>query len=129
MHVGIRGSKYGPEDLREDAGFGFTVLGTREIEQIGIDGYVDRIRERVGDRPLYLSLGYRRARPGVRPGDRHAGGRRLLYPRAAGDPPRATRAQLIGGDIVEVVTALRPRGVTSIAAANVAYEIVSLMAP
>ena len=44
MHIGIRGSKYGPEDLGEDAGFGFTVLGTWEIEQIGIDGYVERIR-------------------------------------------------------------------------------------
>ena len=56
MHIGIRGSKYGPEDLGEDAGFGFTVMGTWEIEQIGIDGYVTRIREQVGDRPLYLSL-------------------------------------------------------------------------
>ena len=40
----------------EDAGFGFTVLGTWEIEQIGSDGYVDPIREHVGDLPLYLSL-------------------------------------------------------------------------
>ena len=50
MHIGIRGSKYRLEDLGEDAGFGFTVLGTWEIEQIGIDGYVTRIREQVGDR-------------------------------------------------------------------------------
>ena len=56
MHVGIRGSKYGPEDLQEDAGFGFVVLGTREIDRVGIDGYVERIRERVGDRPMYLSI-------------------------------------------------------------------------
>ena len=56
MHIRIRCSKYGPEDLGEDAGFGFTVLGTWEIEQIGIDGYVTRIREQVGERPLYLSL-------------------------------------------------------------------------
>ncbi len=26
MHIGIRGSKYGPEELGEDAGFGFDVL-------------------------------------------------------------------------------------------------------
>ena len=129
MHVGIRGSKYGPEDLREDAGYGFVVLGTREIDRIGIDGYVERIRERVGDRPMYLSIDIDVLDPAFAPatGTPEIGGfstRELL-----GILRGLRGLQLVGGDIVEVSPPYDHAEITSIAAANVAYELVSLMAP
>ena len=79
MHIGIRGSKYGPEDLGEDAGFGFTVLGTWEIEQIGIDGYVTRILEQVGTARSICRLTSTSS-------TRHSP-RRRGPPRSAGSPP------------------------------------------
>jgi agmatinase len=129
MHVGIRGSKYGPEDLEEDAGFGFTVMGTWEIESIGIDGYVGRIREQVGDRPLYLSIDIDVLDPAFAPatGTPEAGGfssRELL-----GIVRGLRGLRLVGGDIVEVAPAYDHAEITAIAAANVAYELLSLMAP
>jgi len=129
MHVGIRGSKYGPEDLQEDAGYGFIVLGTREIDRIGIDGYVERIRERVGDRPMYLSIDIDVLDPAFAPatGTPEVGGfstRELL-----GILRGLRGLQLVGGDIVEVSPPYDHAEITSIAAANVAYELVSLMAP
>ena len=128
MHVGIRGSKYGPEDLDEDAGFGFVVLGTWEIDRIGVDGFVARIRERVGDAPLYLSIDIDVLDPAFAPatGTPEAGGftsRELLsILRGLEGLP------LVGGDIVEVAPAYDHAEITSIAAANVAYELLSLMA-
>ena len=129
VHVGIRGSKYGPEDLEEDAAFGFIVLGTWEADRIGVDGYVERIRERIGSLPLYLSIDIDVLDPAFAPatGTPEAGGftsRELLA------ILRGLRGcHLVGGDIVEVAPAYDHAEITSIAAANVAYELLSLMAP
>jgi agmatinase len=129
MHVGIRGSKYGPEDLGEDAGYGFTVLGTWDMETIGIAGYVERIRERVGDRPLYLSLDIDVLDPAFAPatGTPEVGG---FTTRELMGILRGLRGMhLVGADIVEVAPIYDHAEITSIAAANVAYELISLMAP
>ena len=130
MHVGIRGSKYGPEDLGRTQGSGSSCWSTWEIDRIGIDGYVQR-HPRAGRRPAPVPVDrHRRARPGVRPGDRHAGGRRVLSSRELLGILRGLRGlQLVGGDIVEVSPPFDHAEITSIAAANVAYELVSLMAP
>lgn len=129
MHVGIRGSKYGPEDLEEDAGFGFRVLGTWEMEDIGIGGYVERIAERVGDRPLYLSIDIDVLDPAFAPatGTPEAGGftsRELL-----GILRGLRGTNVVAADVVEVAPAYDHADITSIAAANVAYELLSLMTP
>ena len=121
--------KYGPEDLSEDAGFGFVVMGTWEIETIGIAGYVQRIVERVGDLPLYLSIDIDVLDPAFAPatGTPEAGGftsRELL-----GILRGLRGLHLVGADIVEVAPAYDHAEITSIAAANVAYELLSVMAP
>jgi agmatinase len=129
MHVGIRGSKYGPEDLGEDAGFGFTVLGTWEIEKIGIDGYVSRIREQVADVPVYLSIDIDVLDPAFAPG--------TGTPEVGGFSSRELMGILrglrglnvVGADVVEVAPAYDHADITSIAGANVAYEILCLMSP
>ncbi len=129
MHVGIRGSKYGPEDLQEDAGYGFVVLDTQQIERVGIDGYVDRIRERVGDRPLYLSIDIDVLDPAFAPatGTPEVGG---FSTRELVGILRGFRGLTLAGcDIVEVAPAYDHAEITSIAAANVAFELLSLMAP
>ena len=128
MHVGIRGSKYGPEDLEEDAGFGFVVLGAWEVDRIGVDGFVERIRERVGDAPLYLSIDVDVLDPAFAPatGTPEAGGftSRELLSILRG----LEGLDLVGGDVVEVAPAYDHAEITSIAAANVVYELLSLMA-
>jgi agmatinase len=129
MHVGIRGPKFGPEDLLEDAGFGFVTMGTWEIERIGIEGYVERIRDRVGGAPLYVSIDIDVLDPAFAPatGTPEAGGftsRELL-----GILRGLRGLALVGADIVEVAPAYDHAEITSVAAANVAYELISLLAP
>jgi agmatinase len=129
MHIGIRGSKYGPEDLSEDASFGFVYLSTWEMEEIGTAGYIQRIRERVADLPLYLSIDIDVLDPAFAPatGTPESGGftsRELLK------ILRGLRGlSIVGGDVVEVSPAYDHAEITSIAAANVAYELLTLMAP
>ena len=56
MHVGIRGPLYSRDDLKNDASFGFKIIHCDEFQTEGIDKIVQRIRKRVGNNPLYLSI-------------------------------------------------------------------------
>lgn len=129
MHVGIRGSKYGPEDLAEDAGFGFAVLGTWEVEDIGIDGYVTRIRERLADVPVYLSIDIDVLDPAFAPatGTPEIGG--FTSRELVGILRGLRGVHLVGADVVEVAPAYDHAEITGIAAANLVYEILALMSP
>jgi agmatinase len=128
MHVGIRGSLYGADDLEEDAALGFAVLGTWEIEVLGIAGVVSQIRERVGEHPLCLSIDIDVLDPAFAPGTGtpEIGG--FSSRELAGILRGLAGLDVVGADIVEVAPAYDHAEVTAIAAANMAYEILALMA-
>ena len=67
-HVGIRGSLYDRADLLEDAELGFTVVHCRDIDRIGIDGVIERVLQRVGDHPVYVSIDIDVLDPAFAPG-------------------------------------------------------------
>ena len=127
-HVGIRGSLYGESDLIDDERLGFTIVHCRDFDALGIDGVVSRVRERVRDSPIYISVDVDVLDPSMAPGTGtpEAGGmtsRELLgIIRALRDLP------MVAADIVEVSPAYDHGAITSVAAANVAYEFVSIMA-
>jgi agmatinase len=129
MHVGIRGPLYSRQDLTDDEVLGFQVVGSHDMDDLGWRGVVDRIRKRVGDRPTYVSLDIDVLDPAFAPGTGtpEAGGltsRELLnILRSFAD------LDLVGADIVEVAPAYDHAEMTGIAAAHVAYELVSAMAP
>ncbi|WP_270887389.1 agmatinase [Pedococcus sp. 5OH_020] len=129
MHVGIRGPLYSPEDLSDDQVLGFQVIGCHDMDDLGWRGAVERIRERVGSAPVYVSLDIDVLDPAFAPGTGtpEAGGltsRELLnILRSFAD------LNLVGADIVEVAPAYDHAEVTGIAAAHAAYELVSAMAP
>jgi agmatinase len=128
MHVGIRGSLYSPDDLSEDESLGFAVIGTWEIEVLGIAGVVARIREQIGDRPLYVSIDIDVLDPAFAPGTGtpEIGG--FSSRELAGILRGLAGLDLVGADVVEVAPAYDHAEVTSIAAANMAYELLALMA-
>src|SRR5215467_2447615 len=56
MHVGIRGSLFTREDLVDDRGFGFGIVGAFDYERRPIEDIADEIRRQVGDAPVYVSI-------------------------------------------------------------------------
>jgi agmatinase len=119
MHVGVRGSIYDKQDLVEDANFGFSVATCRDI---------DKIRTRVGDAPVYVSVDIDVLDPAHAPGTGtpEAGGmssRELLEIVRALDS-----VNLVGVDVVEVSPAYDHAEITAIAAANVTWEFLSVFA-
>jgi agmatinase len=127
-HVGVRGPLYSSADLIEDAGLGFATVSTAEVARHGVDQAVDRIRERVGSRPVYLSVDIDVLDPAHAPGTGtpEPGGltsRELQFILRGLDGLR-----LAGADVVEVSPPYDHAELTALAAANVAYEMLSLFA-
>jgi len=57
IHAGIRTTVSGPSDYENDGYCGFEIVEAREIDTIGTDGIIKKIRDRVGtENPVYLSL-------------------------------------------------------------------------
>jgi agmatinase len=128
LHLGIRGPLYSGADLTQDAGLGFQVVSAPDVEHLGVAGMVEHIRERVGDRPVYVSVDIDVLDPAHAPG--------TGTPEAGGLSSRELLAtlrsfaglNLVGADVVEVAPAYDHAQITGIAAAHVAYELLSARA-
>ncbi len=127
-HIGIRGSLYDRQDLLDDESLGFTIVHCRDIDRIGVDGVIHRIWQRVGDHPVYVSIDVDVMDPAFAPGTGtpEIGG---MTSRELVAILRAMRGlQIVGADVVEIAPAYDNGEVTAVAAANLAYELVTLMA-
>jgi len=128
MHIGIRGPLYTADDLVEDGDLGFQIVHAVEIDTLGVSGVIERMLARVGDRPVYVSIDIDVLDPAFAPGTGtpEAGGftsRELLAIIRA-----FSNTNLVGADIVEVAPAYDHAQITGIAAAHIAYELLSSMA-
>jgi agmatinase len=127
-HIGIRGPLYSAADLSSDAELGFAVVSTTDVARRGVDACLDRVRERVGARPVYLSIDIDVLDPAHAPG--------TGTPEPGGLTTRELQLilrglvglDLVGADVVEVAPAYDHAELTTIAAANVVYELLALLA-
>ncbi|KAG6381759.1 agmatinase [Boletus reticuloceps] len=116
-------------DYANDDASGFQRIEAREIDKIGTDGIIKKIRETVGDRPVYLSIDIDSIDPAFAPA--------TGTPETGGWSTRELRTILRGldglfivsADIVEVAPAYDTNAeLTTMAAADVLYEVISVMA-
>jgi len=128
MHVGIRGPLYSRDDLKNDKELGFKVIHCDEFQSEGIDHVVKRIRDRVGDNPMYLSIDIDVLDPAHAPG--------TGTPEIAGMSSRElvgvlrglAGLDIISADVVEVSPAYDHAELTSLSAATTVFEITNLFA-
>jgi agmatinase len=126
--VGIRGPLYGADDLADDARLGFQVIGSDDYQVDGLATVVERMRARLGEGPVYVSVDIDVLDPAHAPGTGtpEAGGltsRELLHTLRG-----LAGTDIVGADIVEVAPAYDHAEITGIAAAHVAYELLSVLA-
>jgi agmatinase len=127
MHVGIRGPLYSRLDLDESERMGFAAVHCRDFARTPLDTIIDRIRARLGTRPVYVSIDIDVLDPGFAPGTGtpEAGG---LSSRELLEIVRGLDGlNLVGADLVEVAPAYDHAEITGIAAAHVAYELLSVL--
>jgi agmatinase len=128
VHVGTRGPIYSSEDLDDDARFGFKVITSDDLDDLGVAEIVKQIRSRVGDTPLYISIDVDVMDPSHAPG--------TGTPEAGGITSREqlkmirglAGMNIVGADVVEVAPAYDHAEITSLAAAHIVYCLLSLFA-
>ncbi len=129
LHIGTRGPLYGAGDLVDDRELGFAMVPATELDGLGSAGVAERIRARVADRPVYVSIDIDVLDPAFAPG--------TGTPEAGGMTSRELLAivrglaglNIVGADIVEVAPVYDHAEITGIAASHTAYELLSAMAP
>jgi agmatinase len=129
IEVGLRGSLYDAGDwtgLREELGLDYVT--TEDVFALGPEAVAQRIRERVDDRPAFISFDIDVVDPAYAPGTGtpEAGGPSARDMLAV--VRRLTGIDFVGFDVVEVIPAYDPAGQTATLAANLAYEMLSLVA-
>ncbi|OAL49905.1 Arginase/deacetylase [Pyrenochaeta sp. DS3sAY3a] len=129
IHAGIRTTLSGPSDYENDGYCGFEIVEAREIDKIGTDGIIKKIKERVGTtKPVYLSIDIDTLDPAFAPA--------TGTPETGGWSTRELRTiirglegiNLVASDIVEVAPAYDTNAeLTTMAAADVLFEVMTLM--
>ncbi len=129
IEVGLRGPIYAAQDwtgLRSELGLEY--LTTEDVLRIGPAATAAAIRERVGDRPAFISFDIDVVDPAFAPGTGTPEPGGLSAHDALATVRGLIGIDFIGFDVVEVIPAYDPAGQTAFLAANLAYEMLSLVA-
>jgi agmatinase len=129
VQIGLRGGLYSGGDYRDNSGLGFKTLLARELDGAGIDGALSLAHEHC-TLPTYVTLDIDVLDPAFAPGTGtpEIGGmttRELLgFLRGLTD----LGSGIVAGDVVEVSPPYDPSGITALAGANLAWELLCLLA-
>ncbi len=127
QHVGIRGGIYDPSELDDDKRAGFHIIRTEEFQERTMHDIAEQILRRVGSGPVYISIDIDVLDPAHAPatGTPEVGGinTRELFAVLR----RLKGLNIVGGDVVEVAPAYDHAGITGLAAAHTAWELLALM--
>ena len=128
MHVGIRGPLYSKDDLKNDKELGFKVIHCDEFQNEGLDHVIKRIRDRVGDNPMYLSIDIDVLDPCHAPGTGTPEIAGMSSRELVGTLRGLAGLNIISADVVEVAPAYDHAELTSLSAATTVFEILNLLA-
>ena len=128
FQIGIRGPTNGPEDYLDAKRLGARMVTFDEFRRVGIGAILNEVTSCIGDKPTYVTLDIDAVDPAFAPGTGtpEVGGfssyEMLQFVRGL----RGTN--LIGFDLVEVSPPFDSANITSILAANLVFEFLSLVA-
>jgi agmatinase len=128
VQAGLRGSLTAAADVDLPRDFGMDAIPYQELAFLGPGGFSERVHERVGDAPCFLSFDIDFVDPAFAPG--------TGTPEVGGPSSREALSYIRslagldfrGFDCVEVSPPFDPAAVTSFVAANACFEMLSLFA-
>lgn len=127
VQIGIRGAQNSMEGWEFSEETGMRVLFMDEFTQIGPEAAAKEARNIVGDGPTYLSFDIDGLDPAFAPGTGtpEVGG--LTSVEALTLLRELRGIQFLGADVVEVSPPFDPTGITALAGATMAYELLCLL--
>lgn len=128
IQVGMRGSLYDPNEHKMAAELGMLLVPGHKVHEMGIKEIIKMIKERVGDKPCFLTFDIDFVDPAYAPG--------TGTPEVGGFTSHETLTILrnlteldyVGFDVVEVLPAFDSGEITAYLAANIVFEYLSILA-
>ena len=128
VQVGMRGSRFGPDDIQFGYDVGYSIITMDEYEDMGRRAVIEKIDAVLGEGPVYISLDIDGLDPASLPG--------TGVPEIGGISPRDAQVilrslqgrELVGADISEVSPCFDPTGITCITVANLMFEMLCVIA-
>jgi len=127
FQIGLRGTGYTAEDFDWARERGFTVVQAEELWHRSASPLMAKIREALGDRPVYLSFDIDSLDPAYAPGTGtpEIGG--LTTIQTLEIIRGCHGLSLVGADLVEVSPPYDPQGNTALLAANLLFEMLCVL--
>lgn len=128
VQVGLRGSRFTPDDIQYGYDVGFTVITMDDYDDLGRAAVIEKIKQTLGGGPIYISLDIDGLDPAYLPGTGvpEIGG---ILPRDAQKIIQSLRGEaVVGGDISEVSPCFDPTGITCVTVANLMFEMLCVIA-
>ncbi|MFD1708242.1 agmatinase [Siminovitchia sediminis] len=128
IQIGMRGSLYGPEDIKDAEDLGYQVITSQMLKGMTPNELGEAIKNRTENHPIFVTFDVDFLDPAFAPGTGtpEIGGFSTFE---AQQFVRTLKGLNIKGfDVVEVLPDRDPTRVTSLAAANMCFEFISLIA-
>ena len=123
VQIGLRGTGYTAEDFDWPREIGFRVIQAEECWHKSMISFMEEVRQRVGDGPVYVSFDIDGLDPAYAPGTGtpEIGGLTVIQ---GIEIMRGCRGlNIVGGDLVEVSPPYDTSGNTALVAANLLFEL------
>ena len=127
FQVGLRGTGYTASDFSEAAGWGFNMITAPDIWHKSLTPLGTRVKNAIGDHPCYFTYDIDSLDPAYAPGTGtpEIGG--LTTPQAMEFIRALWGLNIVGFDMVEVSPMYDTSGNTALTAANLMFEILSIL--
>lgn len=128
IHIGIREGLYGPEDSVHSKELGYECLNAHVMHQMSMEEVICKIKERVGDKKVFLTFDIDFLDPAYAPGTGTPVPGGFSTAQALELVRGLKDLDIIGYDMVEVSPPYDPTQATAIAAAGIMQEFLSHIA-
>jgi guanidinopropionase len=125
--IGIRGTSYG-EELQFAHDNGVTVIGMDELDELRPKGVALKIREIMGDMPVYVTFDMDAIDISAAPGTNFPEPGGLTIREAQGILRGLTGMNIVGADVVCFSPPLDPSGNTALVVNNLMFELLCILA-
>lgn len=127
FQIGLRGSGYSPDDFDWSRRQGWTVVQAEACWGQSLVGMMRKIRQRIGQHPVYLSFDIDSLDPAFAPGTGTVEVGGLTVWQALEIVRGCAGLNLVGADLVEVSPPYDLSGNTALLAANLLYEMLCVL--
>ena len=128
IQVGIHGTMYSPNDIQQSLDLGIAVATVEDVADWGIRNTVQRIRERVKDRKIFLTFDMDCVDPAFAPGTARAEPGGMSSREVLGILKGLAGLDFVGFDTAEINPLHDCSNLTTILGANIIFEFLALIA-